>query len=62
MTGDRNSGARLLGKVLLESLDFFWRPIVNIRHRDPCVDVVRRGEDMAVADRRLVAMGMSRVN
>jgi len=42
-----------LGEVLLQPRDSFRHPVANIRHLDPCVDVVRRGVDMAVADPRL---------
>src|SRR5262249_11865774 len=48
-----NSGRVLrLGEVLLQPRDLFRGPVANIGHLDPRVDVVRRGVDMAVADRR----------
>src|SRR5262245_20420204 len=41
-----------LREVLLQPRDLFPGPATNICHLDPCVNVVRRGVDMAVANRR----------
>src|SRR5262245_21212109 len=42
---------RRLGQVLLQLGDLLLGPVADVRHLDPCVDVVRRGVDMAMADR-----------
>src|SRR5262245_50033709 len=41
-----------LGEMLLQPRDLLPGPATNIRHLDPCVNVVRRGVDVAVANRR----------
>jgi hypothetical protein len=41
-----------LGEVLLQPHDLLRGPAPNIRHLNPGVDVVRRGVDVAVSDRR----------
>ncbi len=43
----------MLRQVLLQPRDLFRRPVANIRHLNPCVDIMRRGVDMAEADRRI---------
>jgi hypothetical protein len=48
----KNGRLLSLGDMLLQPRDLCWGPIANIRHLDPCVDVVRWGVDMAVTDRR----------
>src|SRR5262245_27305214 len=41
-----------LGEMLFQPRDLFPGPAPNIRHLDPCLNVVRRGVDVAVANRR----------
>ena len=56
-TGVRGEALCRLGEVLFQPRDLFPGPAMNIRHLDPRVDVVRRGVDMAVANRRCGSTG-----